>query len=334
FKQHPAFEPMILSGKIESKTQRIGSRLGVEKTTTNWQELLEDPKIDLISIATPPYLHKEMTIAALEAGKHVLCEKPLALNSDEAKLMVQAAEDSGLTAMLDLEFRYMPNRAYMMELISTGFCGEIYQFDITINSPSRINPRSRGFNWWSNSKAGGGILQALGTHYIDFIVQTCGKINSVSGQTKIHIPKRLNKFTGKMKKVSSDDSVSCFFDVGNKSQATLKINTTTPFGLGTRIEIYGSEGSLILLQDQTLVGGKVGVDENLKQMNTPIKYIQERKNGEHHLIPPFKALLNDFAMGVKQGSSPHPNFVDGLEIQKVIDAIRESNDKRKWIEVD
>lgn len=334
FKKHPSFNPIIISGLHKSRTEKIGKRLGVEFTTTNWEELITNSQLDMISIATPPNFHKEMTIAALNAGKHVLCEKPLALDKQEAELMLDAAEDSGLVAMIDLEFRYMPTRAYLMELINTGFCGEIYQFDITINNPSRLNPRTRGYNWWSEKESGGGILAALGSHYIDFILSAFGKIHRVSGRTSIHVPKRLNKFTGKMEKVTSDDSFSCLLDVGEPLQACFKINTTTAFGRGTRIEVYGSEGTLILLEDQTLIGGKVGLDKKLKKINTPLKHLLELKNGEHHLIPPFKSLLSEFVRGVKSGNSPHPNFKDGLKIQKVIDAIRESNNIKKWVEIE
>ncbi|MHA2252106.1 MAG: Gfo/Idh/MocA family protein [Candidatus Kariarchaeaceae archaeon] len=334
FQQHPLFDPIIISGKYKSKTERIGARLGIDEITTNWTDLLDNPEIDVISIATPPNLHKEMAIAALEAGKHVLCEKPLALNTKEAEQMLEAAEDSGLVAMLDLEFRYMPSRAYMAELINTGFCGEIYQLDISIKNPSRLNPRSRGYNWWSDKNSGGGILAALGSHYIDFILLAFGQINAVVGKTNIHIPKRLNKLSGKMVKVTADDSFTCLMDIGNSAQAHLKINTTTAYGQGTRIEVYGSEGTLVLLEDQTLIGGKIGSDKNLKQMSIPRRNLLERKNNEHNLLAPFKSLLNDFSMGVKRGSSPHPNFEDGLEIQKVIDAIRQSNDSRSWISIE
>ncbi len=333
FKQHPSFDPIILSGKHKSKTEKIGKRLGVEKTTTNWEEIINDPEIDVVSVATPPNLHKQMTIAALEAGKHVLCEKPLALNLEEAEMMLEAAEESGLVAMLDLEFRFMPSRAYLLELINSGYCGEIFQFDISIKNPSRLNPRSKGYNWWSSTDYGGGILAALGTHYIDFILTAFGKINAVVGRTEIHVPKRLNKLTGKMKKVTADDSFSCLLDVGDSTQVSLKINTTTAYARGIKIEIYGSEGTLLLLDDQTLVGGKIGSDKKLKQLNVPLKYILEKSEGQHDLIPPFKALLSEFAMGVNRGSSPHPNLKDGLKIQEIIDAIRESSEKQKWVDI-
>ena len=101
-----------------------------------------------------------------------------------------------------------------MELIKSGYLGDIYQFDISVRTPSRLNPRKRGYNWWSEIKQGGGILGALGSHYIDYIYQIFDDIKGVSGKTSIHIKKRLNKLTGKMSNVSADDAFVCQIDVG------------------------------------------------------------------------------------------------------------------------
>lgn len=334
FKQNVNFKPVAIAGKHKIKTDKIGKRLNVSKSTTDWRELITDPEIDLISIVTPPDLHRDMAIAALDFGKHVLCEKPLSIDLRQAREMSQAAEDSGLVAMVNLGFRYLPSKAYFAELIKQGFLGKIYQFDINVLNPARLNPRSRGYNWWSDRNSGGGILYALGSHYIDYLNLIFGKINSVCGRPFTHIPKRLNKLTGKMQKVSTDDAFVALFDVGDGILSTMKISTTTAFGKGARIEAYGSEGALILTENGSILGGKVGDDLGLKKLKIPQKLKLERQNGDHYLLPPFKALLNDFAKGVRRGTSPHPNFDDGLKTQLVLERIKESDQKNRWIDID
>ena len=334
FKHNQNFDPVAIVGKHKTKTEKIATKIGASKSYTDWKLLIEDKDIDVISIVTPPNLHKEMAIAAFDAGKHVLCEKPLSMNTNEAKEMVEAAEDSGLVAMVNLEFRYIPSKAYFAELINMGYLGEIFQFDITVRNPSRLNPRIRGYNWWSDKNAGGGILFALGSHYIDYMNLLFGEVNRVCGQTVTHIPKRLNKLTGKMQKVSADDAFTCLFDVGDGILSSMKISTTTAFGRGARIEAYGSEGTLILTENDKIYGAKVGDEGNLKHLPIPANHQLEKLNGDHYLVPPLTSLLNDFASGVKRGSSPHPNFEDGLKVQQILDGIKESNRRNRWISID
>jgi len=334
FVEHPGFEPVAIAGRHHSKTATIAKRLGVAHHFTNWRELLEMEELDVVSICTPPHLHHEMTIESLKAGKHILCEKPLSTNLAHAQEMQDHVEESGLIAMVDLVFRYIPSRAYMVELIKNGYLGDIYQFDITVRNASRLNPRTRGYNWWSSLKQGGGVLNALGAHYIDFLFQIFDKIDGVSGMTATHIPKRLNKLTGRMKTVSADDAFISLFDIGQDCLASMNISSTTPFGRGPRIEVFGSEGTLVMLEDQTLIGGKIGEDDELKHLEIPENLRLDLKTDPNHLlVPPFIKLLDEFQKSVKTGRSLHPNFEDGLKVQRVLDAIRQSTKQHKWVDL-
>jgi len=335
FQKHSGFNPIAICGRHSSKTKKIAKNLGIDNHFTDWRKLMAMDEIDVISIVTPPNLHHQMTMAAFDAGKHVLCEKPLSTSMEHAQEMKARADESGLIAMIDLVFRYIPSRAYLVELINNGYVGDIYQMDITVRNSSRLNPRTRGYNWWSSQKQGGGVLNALGSHYIDFMLQVLPNIQRVSGQTAIQIPKRLNKMTGRMKKVTSDDSFVSIFDLGQNCLATMNISTTTPFGSGPRVEVFGSEGTLIMLEDQTLIGAKLGEDENFSKLPIPESLkLNLEIDPNHLLVPPFVRLLDEFYKSIKTGRSLHPNFDDGLATQEIIDAIRESSRLKKWIVVD
>jgi predicted dehydrogenase len=310
---------------------KITQRLNIPIGSIDWEETIKNPELQVVSIATPPALHKDMVLSSFNNGKHVICEKPLALNVEEAEQMVDAADESGLVAMLDLDFRYIPSKLHFMELIKSRYIGDIYDFDVTVRTSSRLNPRQRGYNWWSDKKQGGGMLNALGSHYIDYIYMIFDEIKGVMGKTSINIKSRLNKKSSKMKKVTADDAFSAQFDLGNDTLCSMKLSATSPYGRGSRVEAFGSEGALVLMENNQVYGGKIGEDKELKHIPLPTKYQTLNGDKEHYLIPAFKALLNDFANGVTRGSSPHPNLHDGLKIQKCIDAIIESQKKNKWI---
>ncbi|MDH5404489.1 MAG: Gfo/Idh/MocA family oxidoreductase, partial [Candidatus Heimdallarchaeota archaeon] len=284
FVNHPLFEPIAISGQNAKKTKVLGKKLNAKYITSNWQEIIDNPEVDLVSITTPPHLHKEMAIAALKANKHVLCEKPLALSVADAEEMCDVADESGLVAMIDLEFRFLPERLYFTELVNNGYIGDLYNVDITVNSSVRINPRHQGYNWWSERKQGGGVLYALGSHYLDFLLHSFGNINTVSGRTTTNIKKRLSKIDGKMKPVTSDDYFNCILEFQNEGIATVKISTTSGFGRGARVEAYGSEGVLIIDEHRNLYGGKIGEDDLLKKIDLPTGNFLEKVDTDHNLV--------------------------------------------------
>ena len=122
--------------------------------------------VDLVSIATPVVTHCEMTLAALDRGKHVLCEKPMAMNGDEARHMKERAQEAAVLALIDHELRFLPGRLKMRELLQAGDIGKIKHVKLTFRSDSRAD-FTRPWNWWSDIKQGGGTLGAIGSHVLD-----------------------------------------------------------------------------------------------------------------------------------------------------------------------
>ncbi len=147
-------------GKVSAK------EFNIEHFTGDWRETVEYKDVDLICITTPPDLHKEMTLFALERGKHILCEKPMAMNVAEAEEMTEKAEKVGVLALIDHELRFQNGRQKAGEILQNGEIGKI------INAKYNFRNASRGsldvpWNWWSDEKQGGGALGAIGSHIID-----------------------------------------------------------------------------------------------------------------------------------------------------------------------
>lgn len=331
FYQHASFDPVIIVGQNEEKTKRIAEELGLD-WSVNWKEVIDDPNIDVISIVTPPKMHREIAESAFNSGKHVICEKPMGINLTEAKILRDIAEESPQIHICNYEFRYLPSRAYFVELLKTGYIGDIYSLAIKINSNSRINPRTQGYNWWSERAAGGGVLNSLGSHYIDFILQIFGHIKGVYGRRFTHITKRLNKSTGRMRNTSADDAISIMIEV-EKVMCTIQISTVSTHGNGTTIEAKGSKGSICIKEDQQLYGAILGENQDLTPLAIPTIYQLIRQKNDHILIPSFKRLLDNFVAGVNSGIAHSPNFGDAYEVQKIIDAINQSHQKKKYIPI-
>ncbi|MCY3410202.1 MAG: Gfo/Idh/MocA family oxidoreductase [Candidatus Heimdallarchaeota archaeon] len=331
FQRHHAFEVVMIAGLDAEKTNKIASSLGIP-WTVNWRELLDNEEISIISIAVPPKYQEEIAIEVLKSGKHVLCEKPLSVAIESALEMKKEAELSGLISMCNFEFRFLPNRAYFVDLIKNGYIGDLYSIDIKINTSSRINPREQGYNWWSEKSEGGGMLMGLGVHYIDFLLQIFGSVNSVMARRFIHIPKRLNKQTDRMRKVTADDSFYALLDVGTV-KCSLNMSSVTPFVESSYIEASGSKGS-ILLKDDVLYSALIGIDQELKKMEIPTNYLLVRDRDDHVLVSPMMRVLDELSLSIKSGINSSPNFNDAYEVQKVIDAINQSHAKKKSISIE
>ena len=170
--QAPAFrkaglEIVGLWGRTEEKARRIAAELAIPFSTADYEALISRPDVDLISVVTPPHMHAELAAAALAAGKHVLCEKPTALNAEQARQMLLASEaHPGQIALIDHELRFLPTRQKMRALIQQGHVGEIYYVEGTNWSGGLLSP-GRRWNWWSEAEKGGGVLGNFGSHVID-----------------------------------------------------------------------------------------------------------------------------------------------------------------------
>jgi predicted dehydrogenase len=330
FKLNPYFEPVKIAGRDKEKTKTIAKGLK-SSYTTDWETVVKDPEIDVISIATPPAVHEEIVLSAIENEKYILCEKPLSNNIASAQNMSDVVEESGIPSMVNYEFRYIPSRAYLIELLKSRYVGDIHQVHLKINSNYRMNPRKQGYNWWSDASLGGGMLSGLGSHYIDFLCTIFDNIDKVSGKLFTHYDKRFNKATGRMRKVTSDDAFSCRLDIDDKIQCTMNLSSTIGFENGTLIEFHGNEGSLVI-RDEVLIGGKIGESNQLQSIAMPSTLSKYAKQS-HPLVSPMAALLDDFAKGIFGGVSSHPNFQDALKVEKVISSLRKSNKSGKWISV-
>ncbi len=331
----PAFlsegwEVPAIWGRSPERTREAAERLGVSAPHEDWRELVARDDLDAVAISTPPAPHREMALAALAAGKHVLCEKPFALDAAEASAMAEAARASGPTAMVAHEFRHAPQRAHIRRLLDEGFVGEprFASIELLIGRAAPAEPPPLA--WGSRSAEGGGLLGALGSHYVDGLRHWFGDVREVSGRLTVARPERRDPDTGAAATADADDTFAFTLGFESGAFATMTATSAAAPATGARIHLVGAGGVLEAVQrgpnpepDGVVLGGR-GSDRRLEQLPMPADLVPFEDERDNRLMA-FRLLLRDFERGIREGGSPAPSFEDGAATQRVLDAIRESS---------
>ena len=216
----------------------------------NWDALLADPVVDAVIVATPPGPRFDLARAALQAGKHVLLEKPIALHADEAMELQRLALRQQRSVAVDYEYRAVPLFMQAERLLHSGAVGTPWLVKLDWLMSSRADA-SRGWNWYSDRKAGGGVIGALGTHAFDTLAWLIGPVGSVQALNSVSIPERPGA-DGAMTAVDAEDVslIQTTLNWQGRSDcavpAQLNLASVARQGRGCWLEVYGSKGTLIL----------------------------------------------------------------------------------------
>lgn len=329
----------ICSGRPE-RAREAAAKFGIPHWSTDYTEVVNRPDVDLVSISTPPYQHHPMASAAIEAGKHVLLEKPMTLNVGEARDLVAKAKAKGVVHAVAHEFRFAPSRAYMKDLIDQGYLGQFRTVTASLQVAGRVGSlASPTYTWAAQRAMGGGVVMALGSHYIDALRFWFGDFAGVYGQTYVYRPERTDPVTGETRMADADDAFTCMVRFKNGGAGTLTCSTAALFGPGGRVEAYGSEGTLWAPQKSfnpevtdILLGAKQGEAQLQEMLPPPAKYRPFDDDRDHRLMA-FRLMVDKVVQAVKTGSQVQgATFEDGLKVQEVIDAIYESERTGRWVE--
>src|SRR5439155_3426562 len=218
FKNCKGARLVAIASAHREHAEEVAREFDIEHVENDWHALVARDVIDLVSIVTPVVTHCEMTLAALAHGKAVLCEKPMAMNADEARRMTDAARDAGVLALIDHELPFLPGRLKMRELLQRGEIGKVKHAKLTYRSDSRADP-NRPWNWWSDKTQGGGALGAIGSHVIDgfqWLLST--EVEAVTCNLATHIRERKDH-DGKSRAVTTDDEANLLLRF-SKSEST------------------------------------------------------------------------------------------------------------------
>jgi predicted dehydrogenase len=325
--QVPAFRSAglavtALAGRDPDKTARIAGELGVPFATGDWRALLARDDVALVSIVTPPDVHREMAEAALAAGKHVLCEKPTALDAGEAAAMLAAAQaHPDQLALIDHELRFLPGLLHARELIAAGAIGAVrFALGLLLGS-GRADP-NRPWQWWSDWTRGGGLVSALGSHQVDTLRYLLGaEVTSAAGSLATLIPVRPGPDGPRA--VTADDTFSAALELTGGTHATLAGSAVLPVAEPEGLTLYGEEGALRWTGGRLLRAGRGGAFEDISPPHRHDLLAGLQGNFAHGTIYLGHALRAALA-GERAALAPAATFVDGLRVQEVLDALRRS----------
>lgn len=342
----------VICGRDRAALEEVAARWGWEETETDWRRVVERGDVDLIDVSTPNALHHRIVLAAAAAGKHILCEKPLAATVQEAEAMVAAVEQAKVTHMIAHHLRKAPALLYARRLIEDGAFGRILHVRALWTNDFAIDPESP-LTWrFRREDAGpGGVIGDLHSHLIDLARFLVGEIVEVVATAETHIASRPRPRgepdrarPGARGDVTVPDAASILARFENGATGVLEASwVAAGHKHGQRIEVNGMDGSLVF---------------DFERMNELEVYFRRDPRAvsgfrrivvtdrEHPYIsawwPPghgiayehlFVHLVHEFMCALDQGTIPTPSLHDGLQGMRVMAAVDASVERREWVRV-
>lgn len=347
----------VLCGKYPAELE-VADRYGWQETSLDWKAVVHRPDIDIVDVCTPNFLHPEIAIEAARAGKHVMCEKPLANTLKDAVAMLGAAKKAGVKHMCGFSYRFAPAVASIKQMLVGGELGRIFHFRAAYQQDWIVDPNFPMVWRLKKKHTGSGALGDIGAHIVDLCQYLVGDVSEVCATMQTFIKKRYvsefdtgisgksgEKRTGTMDTVDVDDAVIFLGRI--KDADTLATFEATRFATGRRnfnsIEIYGSEGSVLWNQedmnffqyynrkDPAHVQGFRRVHAtDPGHPYTKAWWPAGHIIGYEHL---FVHEVYDFLSNLGKKAAPYSTFEDAVKCQRVLEAVEKAAANKKWVTV-
>ncbi|MEP6901698.1 MAG: Gfo/Idh/MocA family oxidoreductase [Actinomycetota bacterium] len=321
----------VASGHL-TNAESAAREFKIAHFTDHWRETIDNADVDLVCITTPPNTHFEMALRSIELGKHVLCEKPMAMNLAEARTMTEKAREKGVLALIDHELRFLHGRRKAFEMLRNGEIGKIRHAKANFRAPQR-GDAGLPWNWWSDARAGGGALGAVVSHSIDSLFWFLGAdISQVFCGLQTHVKERKDA-NGEMREVTTDDEVNLVLrfadsDLTTDATATVSASMVEYPKYQNRMEFFGSRGAIRIEHRGEVFLGKAGSNDWTEietDLGKNIEGVPDTGFGRGFMN--FAPKIIEAILQGKTAIEHAATFEDGVRVQKVLDAAHESNDK-------
>ncbi len=337
FQAHPGTQLVAVYHRDLERARAIASTHNIPYACDTIADLVALPQVQAISVSTPPFLHYEMAKTVLQAGKHLLLEKPTALCAAEAKELYQMALANKVIATLDFEFRLIPAWQRLAELLSEGYVGQKRLVKIDWLVSSRANA-SRPWNWYSRKDQGGGALGALGSHAFDYISWLFGPVQRLCARLSTAIPTRPDPATGEMKPVSADDTCMLMLELADGTPCHVCISAAVHAPRSHWLEVYGDRGTLVLgsHNQKDYVHGfhlwAASTGQPLTEVEIP-KHLAFPQTYTDGRIAPFIRVVDRWVQGIDRGEALTPSLREGVYSQLLMDLTQTSHEQSTWVNV-
>lgn len=317
------FRVEALVGRDPARTARRAERLGVARALTSLAEALELPGVDVVTIAAPPHEHAPLVLAALAAGKHVICEKPFALDAVEARAMAAAAERAGVVAVIGHEFRFAPERALGQRLIADGAIGEPRLASFVGYVPLVADTSNTVLSeWWFDPGRGGGWLGASGSHLVDHARSWLGELEPIAATTDL--------VSDRDRSTTADDAFTLMLRARDSAATVVLQQTGGAWGPATSLtRVAGTHGSMWLDGSDLWLADRSGariveVPGDLALPPGPQPVVGAHQFSHLELMP-YTRLCARVRDAITSGSTAvagAATFADGVAVMEILDRAR------------
>jgi predicted dehydrogenase len=328
---------------IPERARAMADLFGIEKAYSSAQDLINDPDVEMVDVCTPTDTHLPLSLAAIEAGKHVLCEKPLARDAASAFMASQAAEAKGVRTKLGFTFRYSPAIRQIHQWVQDGTLGEIYHVHGLEQNSQWLNPHEplrqvpEGADW--NSLIPSSIV-GYGSHLLDLVRWCVGEYKSVASTMKNFVPERIVRSFEGMQKIQVEDGAVAIAEFASGAHGILQTSYIAVGNYpGVELRVYGSKGAAI-----ARLVTEFGIAETL-HFATPDDVEFRPVQLPASAFPPgtsletpwpelyYRNLVRHFVDEILDGAPQECTFYDGAKSQEVVDAIVRAHFERRWVDL-
>jgi predicted dehydrogenase len=320
-KAQPGVEMVAVANRSKESGERVAKEFGIARVAGDWREVVNAPDVDAICIGTWPYMHAELTIAALEAGKHVLCEARMAMNAAEGRRMLEASRKKpNLVTQLVPGPPTLELDPTIKRLVAEGYVGDVQAVEIHATQQARFADVGEGLHWRQDVRLSGNNVLNMGIWY-ETMMRWVGPVKSVMSMTKIAVPKRKDD-TGAMHEVKVPDHVDILGRLGGAGVVHLRFSSLTAFAPAPGAWIYGTEGTLRIEPEAKRLSGARRGDKELKEIAIPA----EQRIGWR--------VEEEFVSAIRgREKISHTTFEDGVRYMEFTDAVTKSAASGQAVEV-
>jgi predicted dehydrogenase len=329
---HHRVDVVAVWNRDRSQAQQVAERHGIGFASDSLTEILAQANVQAVTLATPPFAHYDMACEIIQAGKHLLLEKPVTLSVEEAQHLQALATEHSVIVVPDFEFRYIPAWQYFAELLAQGKVGQKRLIKVDWLASSRANPE-RAWDWYAQKQLGGGALGSIGSHTFDYIHWLFGPAAELSATLSTTIQQRLDPHSGEVKPVDSDDVCAVALTLTDGTLCQITLSAVSYAGRGHWVEVYGDQGTLVIgnpSQSDYVNGFKVFASElggELQELPVPARFHFPKQYSDGR-IAPFVRVVDHWVSCIETGQAIAPALPEGIYSQLLMDLAHLSHSRK------
>jgi predicted dehydrogenase len=323
FRHDPRCDVVALAGTDAARTEELARTMDVARGFGDWQTLVEEPTVAVVAVAVPPHLQPAIAQRALNLGKPVFLEKPLAADLLGAQMILDSVRKTSRPTIIDFNFPELPAWRQAKSILDSGAIGRLRNVVLTWNFENQAT-RLRLESWKTWDEGGGGLLGNFVSHCFYNLEWLCGRVCGLSARL-FALPDS-----------KADGSITLALAFASGAAGNLQVSCASFLGSGHRVEIYGEDGALILFNPTAdyFRGFELRVarhgEDALKLV--PIEDRDEGRSFDSRVVP-VRRLVQRFLDACESGSIPTPGAVEGYRVQCLLDAARRAHTTGRWIDI-